>query len=35
VRVFGAFEPVTGLATKLCRPRPDSASLMQLLERAL
>jgi transposase len=32
---FGAFEPATGLATTLCRPRRDRASFMQLLELVL
>jgi hypothetical protein len=31
--VLGAFEPATGLATTRCRPRRDSASVMQLLEQ--
>jgi transposase len=31
VWVLGAFEPATGLATTLCRPRRDSASFTQLL----
>jgi hypothetical protein len=35
VWVLGAFEPATGLATALCRPRRDSASFMQLLEQVL
>jgi transposase len=33
--VLGAFEPATGLATTLCRPRRDSASFIQLLEQVL
>jgi hypothetical protein len=33
VWVLGAFEPATGLATTLCRPRRDRASFMQLLEQ--
>jgi transposase len=32
---LGAFEPATGLAATLCRPRRDSASFMQLLELVL
>jgi hypothetical protein len=32
---FGAFEPATGLATTLCRPRRDRASCMQLLALVL
>jgi hypothetical protein len=28
---LGAFEPATGLATTLCSPRRDSASVLQLL----
>lgn len=32
VWVLGAFEPATGLAATLCRPRRDRASFMQLLE---
>jgi transposase len=35
VGVFGAFEPATGLATTLGRPRRDSASFIQLLELVL
>jgi DDE superfamily endonuclease len=35
VWVLGAFEPATGLATTLCSPRRDSASVMQLLEQGL
>jgi transposase len=31
--VLGAFEPATGLAATRCRPRRDSASFIQLLER--
>jgi hypothetical protein len=33
--VVGAFEPATGLAATLCRPRRDSARFMQLLEQVL
>jgi hypothetical protein len=35
VWVLGAFEPATGLATTLCSPRRDRASVMQLLEQVL
>jgi hypothetical protein len=35
VWVLGAFEPTTGLATVLCRPRRGSASFIQLLEQGL
>jgi transposase len=35
VWVLGAFEPATGLAATLCRPRRDSASFVQLLELVL
>jgi transposase len=35
VWVCGAFEPATGLATTLCRPRRDSASFIQLLALVL
>ena len=33
--VLGAFEPTTGLAPTLCRPRRDSTSSIQLLELVL
>ena len=35
VWVLGAFEPATGLATTLCRPRRDRASFIPLLEQGL